>query len=420
METQGFGDIFDPVAEDVMLAAFIQGKTELIEPGLFTNQIGGAQRRVIAYTLSRRGRPTSPAALGMWLRVEGLPGVEIDNLFSRPVPDGLDQIDAGLRELAVRRNCRLAADELDRVAEFGAEDIEGVVGDVHDRIVAPLRGIDEGQETERVLSWGRAHIRGEEGGEAGFSSLWSPTFDNLVGPRGPGIYMLVAGPPGAGKSCWCSMDALDLSRQGGRVIYCSPDMGARRSLLRLAAVISHVPFTNIWRHRPPKKTTLTPFQADLVDSALDEIEMLGIQFWSDTDMPAFCAKARRYGFDAVYYDFVQKGDVPSVPEVGLSEKKASICFNLLRDLTRFGFVCGVSHEKPDAGKEPELKFPWSSEPQKVLDIISFMRVVENAPVVRHITKKNRDGPPGELAYFFYKRLMTLVELNRLPKGIAID
>jgi hypothetical protein len=216
------------------------------------------------------------------------------------------------------------------------------------------------------------------------------------------------------------MDALDIARQGGRAIYCSPDMGARRSLLRMASVISHVPFTVIWRHRPPKKTTLTPFQADLVDAALDEIEMLGIQFWSDTDVPMFCAKARRHGFDAAYFDFVQKGDVPSVPEIGLSEKKVSICFNLLRDLTRHGFVCGVSHEKPDAGKEPVLKFPWSSEPQKILDIVSFMRVVENAPVVRLITKKNRDGPPGEMAYYFYKRLMTLFELNRLPRGIVVD
>lgn len=409
----------NPQSERLMLAAFVQGVVENLDVDLFTNDPGGEPRRMLAVLLSKNGRPGSAQALKLWIQAEAIayPG-DIDNLFSIPVPDNVFQVDQGLRELTVRRRCAAVADQYANLAQFGAEDLESAVGELHDYVMSPISGAQDKDETKDAVAWGRAHIDGEEEGQSGYTSEWSPLIAELLGPMGPSIFMLVAGPPGVGKSAWCAADALDKAQQGSLTVYCSPDMQPKRTLFRFASMLSGVPYVRMWRHSR-KKPVLTQLEKDRVHLALDTIENLPLVLSSEREMPDFARMCRRIGAESVYFDFIQQAEVSALGDLGVTERKVSIGVNLLRELTDVAFVCGVSHERPDVGDEPELRFPWSSEPQKLLDIAAFIRRIKDTPLVRFVTKKNRDGPNGEVPYYFYMPLMRMVELKKRPAGIIV-
>jgi len=412
--------LINPVAERLLLAAFVQGKAEEPDLDLYTNEPGGECRRVLADVLRRHGRPQSPEALQLWLQAEEVSFPDAHVLFSLQVPGDVAQIDLGLRELSVRRRCEIGADKIAGLGIQGADDLEASIQEIATDVVAPLVRAKREDETANALDWARAHIDGEASGIAGYRSLWSPLFADLVGPLGQSIFMFVAGPPGVGKSVWCAMQMLDTARQGGVSVYCSPDMQNRRSLMRFASAISGIPYTKVWRHEPPKRSLLTPMEKQRVNAALDEIENLPLIFSGNASMPEFCSLCRREGADAATFDFVQKATIPGIPFTEM-ERTVSLSVNMLRDLTDQCFTLGVSHEKPEVGTgDPQLIFPWSSEPQKLLDIAAFFRRVNETPIVNLITKKNRDGPNGTIPYYFYKPLMRMFELPVKQNGISIE
>ena len=110
--------VSNPVAERLLLSAFVQGVVDDVDLSLFTND-EVENRRVWASVMVLNGRPGSPEALGLWLQDVQCGAEGIEALFAGDAPENVDQVEEALRTLAVRRNCVLGADELEQISLNG-------------------------------------------------------------------------------------------------------------------------------------------------------------------------------------------------------------------------------------------------------------------------------------------------------------
>jgi replicative DNA helicase len=402
----------DRTGEEALLAAYVQGTMNKIDPDLFTGF-----RREAARIFEQRGRPSDRAILSVWLSEAGVELEGAVHWFDRHrAPEDPETLAAGLARLSVQRNLATVAREMQELARLTGDqtmDLRSVVDGMVDQAFAPSRAFVEQDETEEAHEMFRRGLAGME--TFGWRLDFAPQLMNLIGPLGPPRMMvLTSSQTGQGKTTLASRIALDLIESGARVMYASPDMGALSMLSRFCSMMSGVSAQRIdqalmgWLQ-------LEPLERDVVFEAQRQLEAAGTIFVSSADAQYICRRAREEKMDAVFVDYIQLSYVPGVDmDLRISETNVSAATRLYRSLANEMWVCLVSQSK---GGEPALsQLSWSSELKNEAHIVLWLDPVQGMHLWQLLCLKNRGGPQGHVWFYFYPTMPICLELPTTEVG----
>lgn len=199
-------------------------------------------------------------------------------------------------------------------------------------------------------------------GEALFASWWNevtdddppptwssgdPIFENIE--VGPGRIILVAGPPGGGKTALIGQWTTDLLRACPdlRVFVANVEMPPQALLTRQLSRLSGVPLSAIRRRQAdPDKLTEA---SGVIRSTLDRLAFAD----DPRSLKSIAAAASDFGADLVVVDYVQRV-APVANPSGLRERMNALMgeLRLIADVGKVGIIaaCAVSRSRDDKGR----------------------------------------------------------------------
>jgi replicative DNA helicase len=405
--------IRDTIAEDGLLAAYLQGmETGPMDPTWFTGP-----RMAVAMVLAEKERPSSAHELSVWLTQASVTGVDARGWYDTPPPDEPLAVRDGLVQVMVQRELAVSGNRVRQLAQQGGPDMIDLVQAEIARAVAPLLTLTRDDKTKAAHEWMEGFLKGLAA-PTGWRQSWCPVTDQMIGPLGPQMMLVLTGQPGIGKSSVASAMALDLSLQGAKVMYASPDMGCKQTLARMCSTLSGVPFSSIWRHSTTEP--LTQLEADRVEIARQDIEARGILFEDVANTLEICSLARTRGVDVLIVDYIAQFRVPGVPGEGsLNQEQVTASTFALRALAGHCAVIVVSHKKTNSEPATE-NVAWSAELGNQADKVLWLQDDPDMPnIVTALLLKNRGGPTGQVMFYFLKPLMTYIELKIEKRGFVV-
>jgi replicative DNA helicase len=243
-----------------------------------------------------------------------------------------------------------------------------------------------------------------------------PVFEHIE--AGPGRIILVAGPPGAGKTAFFGqwMMGMLTSNPALRILIANVEMPPDALLTRQLARLSAIPLTAIRRRQ------VQPCDAGRLDAAARVIQSVIDRLAFATDphsLAAIATAGADFGADVLCLDYLQR-IAPSGKATGMREK-TNLLMTELRHLADKGNVgilaaAAVSRSKDNKGKATYdgrhlsiASLRESGELEFGCDDCLLLHPTDdtpNAPVrsmlLRH--EKSRYGEPKDVALMFHRRL----------------
>lgn len=401
------------LAEERVIGAYCQGVIERLDSVLFTGQ-----RNAIVQIFNYRGRPASADVAAMWLAKSGIE-YDIARWFVKSVT--FDEADAFLDELKgvlFRRRCKEASERLSTIAQEGSAEPMTEVAELANWVTEPMLSTENAEDkTEVAYKWAKDHIYGRED-VTGYWLKWSPLMGAVLGPRTSQQMIVVAGKQKSGKSAWTFRDALDAATQGCRVLYISPDMGERKCIIRMMAMLSGVSYMRLWRHTK-EHPILSALEQARADAALEYLHSLPIVFSDENDVSKVFMEARRIKAGAVYLDFLGQFKAPGVPVQHLSQEMATAVTFWARRMANERYTCVISQVK--TGSKPSAEgLAWTPELKNLCDGAIWIRQDDKNVSIRWAETVANRGAPGVVAYFMYGNTMWMEEIAVVTRGKGIS
>jgi replicative DNA helicase len=248
--------------------------------------------------------------------------------------------------------------------------------------------------------------------------VWSagdPVFDHIE--AGPGRIVLIAGPPGGGKTSYFGQWTMGmlLSNPSLRILMANVEMSADALLTRQLSRLSGVPLTAIWRRQ------VHPCDDGRLDDAARVIRSIidRLAFVADPHRLDAIAKAGAdFGADVLCLDYVQRIE-PSGGANGMRERINCLMSELRRLADKGGVgilaAAAVSRSRDNRGKATYdghhlsmASLRESGELEFGCDDCLILHPTDDTPnaptrsmLLRH--EKSRYGEPKDVALIFHRR-----------------
>lgn len=409
--------VFDEAGECQYLASFIAGLVESVEPNLCTDY-----RYVAALTLAAKGRPDSPETFSLWLAERGAAITDIKNLFvprkKLPSEQQVLQNIKALNALAMRRGMHVAATRLDRLSrDFSvpSDDLYPLARQEWANTFNPLENSGQSDPTVEAFDWFERHLDGLEA--TGIHQTWCPKLDELIGPIGPDLVMLIAAMTSHGKTIWMNKMKLDLAAQGVKCMTSSPDMGPNKIIMRLVSMQTGIPYWKIDRHSSTHPT-LTPHEREMARACKQELERLPIKVERTNSVPELIARAERWGAQALFVDYAELFRMPDVPGSNyLNYEQVAAASLRLADIAYKMAVLVASQVN---SLEPSVySASWGKNLPNRADIMLWIKRNRETGFTELHVLKNRGKGLGVLQYYVLPASMQPIELKVVSSGFVI-
>jgi replicative DNA helicase len=246
-------------------------------------------------------------------------------------------------------------------------------------------------------------------------SAGDPIFENIE--AGPGRIILVAGPPGTGKTALLGQWTMGMlaSNPELRILVANVEMSPHALLTRQLSRLSGIPLTAIWRHQ------VHPCDAGHLDGAAKVIRSIIDRLAFATDphrLDAIAKAGADFGADLLSLDYLQR-IAPSGKASGIRERINLLMTELRRlaDKGNIGILAtaAVSRSRDSKGKATYdgkhlsiASLRESSELEFGCDDCLILHPTDDAPntpvrsmLLRH--EKSRYGEPKDVALQFHRR-----------------
>lgn len=375
--------------EKAVVQAFIQGHIPILREDWFASPVWTA----IARLLVNRGKPSGKPQLAGWLANVGL-GEYVEECYAEVPYDGA--VLKSLQDRAARRLLSVLADQVKASALDPAVSVLDVVAGAFD----PIFNLYPQGAAVDLVSWALSYVGGQE--RLGYTASW-PLLTSIVGPLAANRLFVLLGKPSVGKSIWALSLALDVARQGGRVVFNSLDMGVERTFLRLISATTGIGFTNLW-HR-----NLSPSEWQVFREAEGALRALPLEIVLVRSVEEFGRISE--GADMAVVDFLQRCATPRGEST--AEQVTAIVASLKKQ-AQDHFVLAISQtQRGDDIGGFEIGI-WSSAIEQDADVWAILLPHEkHRRIVELDIRKHRDGPTGRIPYLIYFEVETALELSRL-------
>jgi len=406
--------LHDLAAEQSLFAAWIQGELKQlpVNPEWFTGELQVASR-----IFEKEGLPKSAAEASLVMTQAGLPRVNPRPWFEPLGAFDPQPVAEGLLNLTVRRRLLRAGEDIKQLALEAPKGLRQQVEARYEWAFEPwaASGVSK---TEKAHDWLESLIEGKNEA-SGQMLLWYPLLADMLGPIDPYLMLALVAKPGLGKSALAAQLSLDLAGQGMKVLYASPDMGARKTLTRVVCAHAGVVFKKAWRHSKDKPT-LSIQEIKALKQAREDVEQLGILFEDTSNTLDLCTMARTQGVDLLVVDYLGKMTVPGAPGEGfLNQDQATATVFATRSLAGVCATLVLGHTR--LGMKPDAEHAsWTSELGRQSDTVLWL---EESSRMKNIVDcnavKNRAGGTGSVPFYFLKPLLQFVELRQKAKGMSV-
>lgn len=396
--------------ETKYIGAYVQGLSKAVFSDFCTGE-----RLAVALVLEKHGVPPSGDVLSMWLEQEGAPEIDVSPYYRvRVNPEEMEPLAQHLAQVATRfRLENDAANQLALIGREGSGDLAGDAQRIINHALAPLGKTRQADETEEADLWMNAHIQGEAG-MSGYRMKWSPLMGAILGPRSKNQMIVIGGREKSGKSAWTFQDALDVAYQGGKALYVSPDMGARKCYARLVSILSGIPYMRLWNHSEDIPI-LDLHEQERAQEARRYLRELPIKLSGERWTPNLMALIQEWEPDAVYLDYLALFRSPGSPDT-TSQEQATATVSWARYAAKLAFICVVSQVK--VGSKPDAEnYGWTSEIKNAVDACLWVIQDRETGIIIAKVLANR-GPTGEVPYHLYGPTMYVQELPSKAKGLS--
>jgi replicative DNA helicase len=246
-------------------------------------------------------------------------------------------------------------------------------------------------------------------------------FDAVTGGLSPSDLIVIGAQPSVGKSAFSLWISKLVAEQNKRVLFISLEMSAEQIATRMLSAESGIPYTRI---QDGKLEEIARDQVRNADLKLRTLPFI-VDDRSGQSISDIRTKARREqvraGLDLLVVDYLQIAcaDPSDVAQVSLTitglkgiAKDLGIPVIALSQLSR-----NIEHRD---GKEPQLSdLKQSSQIEQDADLAGFLYYKDRRSLdkLTFVVKKHRNGPLGEILYFFDKNIQRFNELDgRTDRG----